>query len=112
MAPEIVQGPNLKRLSTPLPMGYKNISLDSFSSTFNCNHTINFQAKLGEFQHLYAGKTCVLYHNFEKFPTMEGGCPLPHHPHWCQQKQSPTPCTAVVSREGDTPPPPHVQYIT
>ena len=97
MAPEIVQGPNLKKAIDPLSLGFKNISLDSFSSSFKYNHTIDFQAKLGEFQHFNAGKTCVLYRHFEKVPTMGGRCPLPHPPPWCQQKRThPLYCSCIV----------------
>ena len=35
MATEIVQGPNLKQVIHPFPLGSKNISLDSFSNTLN-----------------------------------------------------------------------------
>ena len=90
MAPEIVQGPNLKEVIYPFPLGSKNISLDSFSNTLNFNHTIHFPGKLTEFQHVNAQKSCVLYQHFEKVPTMGGGCPFPHPPPWCQQKWSPS----------------------
>ena len=56
MAPEIVQGPNLKKVIYPYPLGSKNISLDSFSNTLNFNHTIHFPGKLTEFQHFNAQK--------------------------------------------------------
>ena len=48
----------------------------------NYNHTIHFKAKLSEFQHLNARKTCVLYQHFQKVPTMGGGYPLQYPPPW------------------------------
>ena len=64
MVPEIVQGPNLKKVIHPFPLGSKNISLDSFSNTLNYNHTIHFQAKLGEFYNFNARNTWVLHQSF------------------------------------------------
>ena len=67
MTPKLVIRARIsKRLSTPFPcMGSKNISLDiTFSYTLNCNHTIHFQTKLGEY--FNARKTSVLYQNFQK----------------------------------------------
>ena len=104
MAQEIVQGPNLKMVIHPFysPWGprlsiiyHLIVSLTPFKTTII---QFIFQAKLGEFQHFNARKTCVLYQNFEMVPTMGGGCPLPHPPPGCQQTRSPppTPCTAIV----------------
>ena len=97
MAPEIVQGPNLKKVIYPFPFGSKNISLDSFSNTLNFNHTIHFPGKLTEFQHFNAQKSCVLYQHFEKVPTMGGGCPFHTLPLGVNRNgPPPTHCIAIL----------------
>ena len=50
-----------------------NISLDSFSTILNYNHTIHLSGKSGEFQYINAQKTYVLYQNFQEVPIMRGG---------------------------------------
>ena len=97
MAPEIVQGPNLKKVIYPFPLGSKNISLDSFSNTLNFNHTIHFPGKLTEFQHFNAQKVVFCTNISKRCLPWEGDAPSHTLPLGVNRNgPPPTHCIAIL----------------
>ena len=66
-----------------LPLGSKNISLDSCSNTLNYNHTILFFRRCEVNYNILMHKqlvSCTKISKRSRNNIMRGKCPLPHHP--------------------------------
>ena len=103
MTPKIVQGPNLKKGYPSLPLGSKNISLNSFSNTLNYNQTIKFLGKIRWISTLQCTKNlCFVpkfhkspYHGWDKNPPIPS--PLASNTLLNNKKRvPPPPCTAII----------------